>query len=248
MAQKNPPPKRPVPTPRPKPQPPIQPQPSDTLRDRRRLAAPADGVQEMSMKNNRKKGLGLAQDWGTKMRPANRRSDPDPRMPYVPGSSEAKPMPYTPGTGSMEKLPYTPTPRMKPVRHDRGMMDMGWDSRTPPDYATMEYRPERDGTAGADIPNWGGGDVGAENLGKQEYNRDWRYDNWRSEQGDPVPEDQANVYNDLFDEWDRKRPVTGTDENPTEVAQWERAARQAAREAGLSDEEIDRLIEDLYGE
>lgn len=244
--------KQPPPKPRPKPKPPIQPQPGDILRDRRRLSTPLSeekglGLKENTMDYNRKKGLGFsAGAFGTKMKPGNARLDPDPRMPYTPGTGTTKTLPYTPGTGTTKTMPYRPKPKMKPLSYDNEPMDMGWPSEEPPHYATMEYNPVRDGSASEPLPPYEGDGVGAENLGKQEENRKWKYDNWRSEQGDPIPEDQANIYNDLFDEWDRKRPVTGSNENPGEMAQWESNVRSAAEAAGLSPEEIERLLDDLY--
>ena len=198
---------------------------------------------------NRKKGLGMAaNDWASKSKTANPRPGSEGRMPYKPGTGQTKTMPYTPGTGSMQTMPYRPKPKMKPMSYDNEPMDMGWESETPPGYATMEYKPVRDGSASDPIPNYEGEGVGAETMGKQEDNQNWKYDNWRSEQGDPVPEDQANVYNDLFTEWDMKRPVTGSNENPAEIAQWEANVRASAEEAGLSPEEIERLLDDLYGD
>lgn len=242
------------PKPRPKPRPPIESGPDQILRDRRRLAAPMSepapglGLKESDM-NMKKKGLGFsANDYATKPKNVNQRPGSESRMPYKPGTGETKTMPYTPGTGSTQTMPYRPKPKMKPMSYDNEPMDMGWDSSKPPGYATMEYRPERDGSASDPLPPYEGDDVGAENMGKQEENQKWKYDNWRSEQGDPVPEDQANVYNDLFDEWDRKRPVTGSNENPGEMAQWEANVRASAEEAGLSPEEIERLLDDLYGD
>lgn len=245
-----PPKKAPPPKPRPKPRPPIESGPDQILRERRRLSTPMKdqtpglGIMESDMQK-KVKGLGFsANGYSTDRRAVNPSPGSENRRPHIPGTGKAKTMPYTPGTGQTKKLPYRP----KTQSYDSPTMDMGWDSDKPPAYATMEYDPARDGSAYEDMPSYDGGGVGAEELGKQEDNKDWKYENWRSEQGDPVPEDQANIYNDLFDEWDRKRPVTGSNENPTEVAQWERSARAAAKAAGLSDEEIERLIDDLYGD
>jgi len=249
MADKRPskpPPRPPVPTPRPKPRPPIEPGPDQILRDRRRLSAPMKEpqMQETSMKMTRK-GLGLALN----KRPIDHGAKP---MPYTPGQGGgAKTMPYTPGQGGSAKtMPYRPNkPRLDPVRkmsYDAPVMDSLGDP-VPPGYdRTMEYVPERDGTAWGQGGPYEGEDPSFENLGKQEENRKWKYDNWRSEEGRPIPEDQANVFNDLYDEWSRKRPIVGENENPTEVAQWERSVRRSAAEAGLSEEEIEQLINDLY--
>jgi len=246
MADKRPskpPPRPPVPTPRPKPRPPIDRQPGDMLRERRRLSAP-DNEQEMSMKKMNK-GLGFA----VNKRPVDSGAKP---MPYTPREGGgAKTMPLKPGQGAGAKtMPYRPNkPALDPVRrmsYDAPVMDSLGDPM-PPGYAdTMEYIPERDGDAWGQGGPYQGEDPGIVPLGKQEENQKWKYDNWRSEEGRPIPEDGANVYNDLFDEWDRKRPVTGADENPTEVAQWERSVRRAAAEAGLSEEEIEQLLNDLY--
>jgi hypothetical protein len=239
------PPRPPVPTPRPKPRPPIESGPDQILRERRRLAAPMNEpqMQEISMKTTRTKGLGFS----VNKRPVS--EDGARRMPYTPGSSEARPMPYKPGTGTTKTLPMPYKPRLDPVRkmsYDAPVMDSLGDP-SPPGYAdTMEYVPERDGDAWGQGGPYEGEDPGFENLGKQEENRKWKYDNWRSEEGRPIPEDQANVFNDLYDEWSRKRPIVGENENPTEVAQWERSVRRSAAEAGLSEEEIEQLINDLY--
>lgn len=83
-------------------------------------------------------------------------------------------------------------------------------------------------------------------MGKQENNRKWSYGNWRSKQNAPVPEDREYIFNDLFEHWDKKRPVMGRDGNPTEIAMWERNVRRSAAEQGLSEEEIERLVQDLY--
>jgi len=224
------------------PPPPLEQEPA--LRERRRLAAPGEedkglGMKDMSMSKTRK-GLGLA----INKRPVS--EDGAKTMPYTPGTGSAKTMPYTPGTGSMQKMPYRPKPKMKPMSYDNEPMDSLGDA-VPPGYAdTMEYVPERDGDAWGRGGPYDGSDPGFENMGKQEENQKWKYDNWRSEEGRPIPEDQANVYNDLFDEWNRKRPDTGENANPTEVAQWERSVRRSAAEAGLSEEEIDQLVNDLY--
>lgn len=242
------PPRPPVPMPRFKPAPPPPPPPDDgqALRDRRRLASPMK-EQEMSMVTPRKKGLGLA----INKKPAE--TGGAKPMPYTPREGGGvKNMPLKPGQGAGAKpMPYRPNkPSVEPMRrlsYDAPVMD-SLGAPEPPGYdTTMEYVPERDGSAWGQGGPYMGEDPGFEPLGKQEENRKWKYDNWRSEEGRPIPEDQANVYNDLFDEWDRKRPVTGTDENPTEVAQWERSVRRAAAEAGLSEEEIEQLINDLYG-
>lgn len=194
------------------------------------------------MNKPRMKGLGLA----INKRPVS--EDGARPMPYTPGQGGgAKTMPYTPGSGAGAKnMPYRPKPKMKPMLYDNEPMDSLGDP-VPPGYAdTMEYVPERDGDAWGQGGPYEGEDPGFENLGKQEDNKKWKYDNWRSEEGRPIPEDQANVFNDLFDEWSRKRPITGENENPTEVAQWERSVRRSAAEAGLSEDEIEQLINDLY--
>jgi hypothetical protein len=254
MAEKKKEQKPPPPKPRPKPQPPIQPQPNDVLRDRRRLGLNYASQQETTpmkpkfQNTNRPKGLGMAKsDWGTKMRPANQDSGPDPRMPYKPGTGEARTLPYKPGTGSTQTMPYRPKPRMEQMSYDNPPMDGGWPSSTPPAWATMPYDPATDGTAGDNIGTWDPNeDAGYENMGKQEYNQSPRYDNQRSEEGAPVEEDRAWMFNDLYDEFSRNRPDVGENANPTEVAQWERAVRARGKEYGLSDEEIDKVIDDLY--
>lgn len=201
------------------------------------------------MNYNRKKGLGMAVSAasGSRTNPGSSRPGNEGRMPYKPGTGSMETMPYTPGTGQTKTMPYRPKPKMKPMSYDNEPMDMGWESDTPPGYATMEYRPVRDGSASDPMPNYEGDDVGAETMGKQEDNSNFKYDNWRSEQGDPVPEDKNYIYNDLFTEWDMKRPVTGSNENPGEMAQWEANVRASAEEAGLSPEEVERLLDDLYG-
>lgn len=224
------------------------------LRERRRLSAPFEeekglGLKENDMNYKRPKGLGMATgDWASKSKTAvNPRPGSESRMPYTPGTGETKTMPYTPGTGSMQKMPYRPKPGTRPMSYDSAPMDMGWESDTPPGYATMEYDPARDGSAYEDMPPYDGDGVGAETMGKQENNQQWRYDNWRSEEGRPIPEDKANVYNDIFDEGARQRPdVSSESGNPTEIAMWERNVRKRAAEAGLTEDEIDELINDLY--
>lgn len=232
--------------------PPPPPTQEPILRERRRLSAPFDeekglGLKESEMQK-KPKGLGFSTaGYSTKDRAVNPRPGTENRMPYTPGTGETKTMPYTPGTGQTKKLPYRPKPETQPMSYDSAPMDMGWESDTPPGYATMEYDPARDGSAYEDMPPYEGDGVGAEEMGKQEDNQQWRYDNWRSEEGRPLPEDKANIFNDIFDEGARQRPdVSSENSNPTEVAMWERNVRRRAAEAGLTEDEIDELINDLY--
>lgn len=189
------------------------------------------------------KGLGLSQPaerWTSAVAQKARTVVKDSRLPYSPGRDGP------------------PAPRPKPGQRfdDDTFQPMDWDTGPmdsdppydPPGYdKTSEYVPDRDGTADGDIPNWEGGDVGAEEMGKQENNQKWRYNNWRSENGNPIPEDRAHIFNEIFDEASRKMPsIDENDTNPTEVAMWERNVRRQAAEAGLSREETDKLIEDLF--
>jgi hypothetical protein len=89
-------------------------------------------------------------------------------------------------------------------------------------------------------------DRGFSPMGKAEENKKWKYDNYRSREGKPVEEDAAYIINDLFDYWDSQRPEMGKDGNPTEISMWERNVRRAAKEAGLSDDETEKLLQDLY--
>lgn len=188
----------------------------------------------------KQKGIGLAKKMG---RMAADEMTPRP-VPLPPSKTAPGPFP----TRNPKMPDEDPIARHKEGRRNKARMlpySMdGIDGRNDPPSRTMEYDPERDGTADAPIDNWDGEDPGFEQMGKQEYNKKWRYDNWRSEEKRPIPENEANVYNDLFDEGARSRPdlVNGND---TEIAQWERNVRRKAQEAGLSEDEIDDLINDL---
>lgn len=144
---------------------------------------------KFNMNPSKKKGLGMAAtDWGTKPKTANPRPGSESRMPYTPGTGQTQTMPYTPGTGSTQTMPYRPKPKMKPMSYDNEPMDMGWDSETPPGYATMEYKPERDGSADAPIPAYEG-----EGVGEQPMEDNREFDALWDQALAEVPEDDAEI-------------------------------------------------------
>lgn len=138
-------------------------------------------------------------------------------------------------TGSVPSKNATKASRAKLQQSVPGDMEqMPYDGSESP-YNQLPYDRSEQSADGGPIP-----------MGKQEYNKTWRYDNWRSREGEPVPEDRSYVFNDLFEYWDGQRPQMGRDGNPTEIAMWERNVRRAAEEAGLSQDEANKLLQDLY--
>jgi len=161
--------------------------------------------------DKKSKGLGLALN----KRPSSGGAKP---MPYTPGQDGgAKTMPYTPGSGVGAKtMPYRPNkPRLDPVRkmsYDAPVMDSLGDP-SPPGYAdTMEYVPERDGSAYTNIPNYEGEGIGAENLGdNEEWDAMW--DQALAE----VPENEADIPA-FRDKWIKVFVESGMD--PEQAETW----------------------------
>lgn len=199
---------------------------------------------------NKKKGLGMAAtDWGTKPKSTNPRPGSESRMPYKPGTGQTKTMPYTPGTGSMQTMPYRPKPKMKPMSYDNEPMDMGWESETPPGYATMEYKRDRDGTADSPIPNYEGEGVGAENM--DGYNRDAGGNDWGSPErfGDEAEHQGAveDIQKDAWERWpyNEDNYMEARDmPSPQELEAWKDSWRKRLRSAGVPPDEIEAIIDE----
>lgn len=260
---------REIPKPRPKPVPPPAPPkepwthylPSHKREQRRLPYKPEEQIRERKrvLKRNsqlglnledkmpnvtlKKKGLGLAK---TMSQAAADEIGPKP-VPLPPHKPKG-PHPnvgWSPGA-SMKPRPTDAPARSKKAKMKRYGSSMdGIDGRNMPPVSTMEYDPDRDGRADMPIDNWDGEDPGFENMGKQENNKKWSYGQYRAKEGRPIPEDQHHVFNDLFDTAHRAMPDT-VNGVPEEISQWERNVRRQAREAGLDEEEINQLLDDLY--